>query len=328
VDQLIYNQQQAPRMTHTRIRSAVQAVLLVMLSLGLVSSTPSQSDAKRSTGARKSKKSAHSASYKVSKKRSAKLSQRHRAPKRTLTASEKLAMIEQVKNLATSQLIEDAETAPEMDESSVAMTPELEAELARAAKEEMEEDDIEVSIERFFREKQGTMESLDPEVIKERQTDFTLFDESDPTTAATRSDVMAQIIDWMGTRYIFGGMSRGGIDCSAFTREVYRKSFGLELPRTAQMQSALGEQVKQHELKFGDLVFFHTANYAPVSHVGIYIGEGLFANAASSKGVSVASLKSAYWSKRYIGAKRLLSNSIYAGRTAESNPLRAERSLD
>jgi cell wall-associated NlpC family hydrolase len=113
-------------------------------------------------------------------------------------------------------------------------------------------------------------------------------------------------------------MGRAGIDCSAFTREVYAKSFGVELPRTANLQSRLGETIRKDELQFGDLVFFKTAKYAPVTHVGIYIGEGLFANAASSKGVSLASLDSKYWSKRYLNGKRLFTNSALASRATKS----------
>ena len=86
---------------------------------------------------------------------------------------------------------------------------------------------------------------------------------------------MQHIIDWVGTRYHFGGLSRDGIDCSAFTREVFRTSFNVDLPRTANMQSVLGSSVNKSGLKFGDLVFFHTAGYAKVTHVGIYVGEGL-----------------------------------------------------
>jgi lipoprotein Spr len=125
---------------------------------------------------------------------------------------------------------------------------------------------------------------------------------------------MQQIIDWVGTRYHFGGVGRQGIDCSAFTREVFRRSFNVELPRTASEQSELGESVKKEKLHFGDLVFFHTARYSHVSHVGIYVGEGLFANASCSQGVTVCSLESDYWSKHYLFAKRLFTNTATAER--------------
>ena len=136
---------------------------------------------------------------------------------------------------------------------------------------------------------------------------------------------MAEIINWIGTRYEFGGQDRAGIDCSSFTKQVFEKAFGLCLPRTAYEQSQLGDPVTKDALQFGDLVFFKTARYAPITHVGIYIGEGLFANAACSRGVTVASLESDYWSAHYVGARRLLANSGTASVIAHPDKSMADR---
>jgi cell wall-associated NlpC family hydrolase len=305
---VVHNQIPCYRMTHLLQRLGSVAVLM-MIAIGLLAAAPAE--AKKSGNARRSagsaKKLSHNgstASKKGAKNRSAKAS-KVKLARAERAKSEKLALAEKIKQLSTSQLVDD----------DVAPTFDLEAELAQAAKEEAEEDDVEVSIEQFFRARPGAIgaDNMDPELIRARQIDFTLYDEADPGTAAKRSDVMQNIIDWMGTRYVFGGVGRAGIDCSAFTREVYAKSFGVELPRTANMQSHLGESIRKEDLQFGDLVFFKTASYAPITHVGIYIGEGLFANAASSKGVSLGSLDSKYWSKRYTGGKRLFTNSALAG---------------
>ena len=297
--------------------------MLVLVGFGLLVATPVDTEAKKKRSSVQAKKLSHNgsvASKKAAKKnRNAKAS-KARYAKAERVKSDKLALAEKIKQLSTSQLVSD-DVAPEID---------LEAELALAAKEEAEEDDVEVSIEQFFRARPGAIGAeIDPEVVRARQIDFTLYDEADPTTAAKRSDVMQNIIDWMGTRYVFGGVGRAGIDCSAFTREIYAKSFGIELPRTANLQSRLGESIRKDELQFGDLVFFQTARYAPVTHVGIYIGEGLFANAASSKGVSLGSLGSKYWNKRYLGAKRLFTNSALASnRQRASNMATVARSFD
>lgn len=186
--------------------------------------------------------------------------------------------------------------------------------IAQAAKEEREEDNIQVSLDDFIKSHNQEGLADDPQAAKDRENDYTLFDQSNPGVAATRSDVMQQIIDWVGTRYHFGGVGRNGIDCSAFTREVFRKAFNVELPRTASEQSNLGNDVKKPQLHFGDLVFFHTARHARVSHVGIYVGEGLFANASCSRGVTVCSLESEYWSKHFLFAKRLFTNTATAQR--------------
>jgi len=129
-----------------------------------------------------------------------------------------------------------------------------------------------------------------------------------PVIKATKSDVVASIIDWLGTPYVFGGSSHKGIDCSAFTRGIFRQSFGVDLPRTAAMQSVLGSPVAKNLMQFGDMVFFKTARYAAVTHVGIYVGEGLFANAQGSRGVTLASLEDPYWSRKFLFAKRLYSS--------------------
>lgn len=107
-----------------------------------------------------------------------------------------------------------------------------------------------------------------------------------------------------GVRYRFGGTSRGGFDCSGFTRYVYAK-YGVALPHSSKSQFNRGTAVSKSELKPGDLVFFHT-NRSGISHVGIYIGENKFVHASNTRrGVTVDSLSSAYYSSRYRGARRI-----------------------
>lgn len=278
---------------------------LIVLSFLLSAFSPSDSLSRTHRSGRAVKKTT---SHSVSHKRHAKFSsKKHRTPQRPLTASEKTEIIGKIKSLASAEVLDEPTTA------AIDYTTDMQpADVAQAAKEEKEEDDVEVSIDRFFKDRSFDVDNANPETAKSRQTDFTLFDESDPKVTSTRSDVMQHIIDWVGTRYHFGGVRRDGIDCSAFTREVFRTSFNVDLPRTASMQSVLGSSVHKEGLKFGDLVFFHTAGYARVSHVGIYVGEGLFANASCSRGVTVSSLDSKYWAKRFLFAKRLFTNTATA----------------
>ncbi|MDZ7766840.1 MAG: NlpC/P60 family protein [Melioribacteraceae bacterium] len=101
-------------------------------------------------------------------------------------------------------------------------------------------------------------------------------------------------------------MSENGIDCSAFTQQVFSNSVGVDLPRTAREQFNIGESVgRKNDLKFGDLLFFNTTTRSYPGHVGIYIGEDLFAHASRSLGVTVSSLKSTYYDNRFIGARRI-----------------------
>lgn len=105
--------------------------------------------------------------------------------------------------------------------------------------------------------------------------------------------------------YRFGGNSLFGIDCSAYVKRVY-SLIGVDLPRSARQQFNEGKAVNGEDLSIGDLVFFRTYASFP-SHVGIYLGNNLFIHASSrSRKVTIDSLDTPYYIKRFIGAKRLL----------------------
>lgn len=108
---------------------------------------------------------------------------------------------------------------------------------------------------------------------------------------------------WMGTRYRWGGLSANGVDCSGLTKILYKKQ-GIDLPRTAKQQYKQGQPVAREALLPGDLVFFNTSR-GPITHVGLYIGNGEFVHAANPhSGVRKDRLDSAYFDKKYAGARR------------------------
>jgi cell wall-associated NlpC family hydrolase len=125
-----------------------------------------------------------------------------------------------------------------------------------------------------------------------------------------KSDLMYVIMDWLGTPYRFGGTTRGNIDCSGFTQKIFLAAADIMLPRVAREQVNLGNKVNMKNLQFGDLVFFHTYSRRFASHVGIYLGDNLFAHASSRYGVTVSSLESSYYNKHFIGGRRLNSRDI------------------
>ena len=108
---------------------------------------------------------------------------------------------------------------------------------------------------------------------------------------------------WYGTRYVYGGTTKNGIDCSAFTREMYRGAYGIELPRTAREQYGRVRKISSTELREGDLVFFNTTG--GVSHVGMYLGNNKFVHASTSRGVTISDLYETYYITHFIGAGRI-----------------------
>ena len=118
------------------------------------------------------------------------------------------------------------------------------------------------------------------------------------------SDVVKVAYAYRGTRYRYGGTSRGGFDCSGFTRHVYEKN-GVRLPHSSRAQAGVGAPVSRGQLKEGDLVFFHTTRRG-ISHVGIYAGGGKFIHASShGRGVRVDSLSDGYYNRRFVRARRV-----------------------
>ncbi len=108
---------------------------------------------------------------------------------------------------------------------------------------------------------------------------------------------------FMGTPYSMGATGNGAFDCSGFVMRVFLIQ-GIRLPRTADVQYGVGQKVARGQEQPGDLVFFETYLPGP-SHVGIYVGNGNFIHASSSRGVTVSGLGDSYYRPRYLGAKRV-----------------------
>lgn len=123
---------------------------------------------------------------------------------------------------------------------------------------------------------------------------------SGTTTSTTGSSVVAYAQQFLGCKYVYGGTTTSGFDCSGFTQFVY-KHFGVNLNRTAAAQYSNGTAVTN--LQAGDLVMFGKSG---INHVGIYIGGNTFIHAANpSRGVTTDTLASGYYKTNYVGARRI-----------------------
>jgi len=159
---------------------------------------------------------------------------------------------------------------------------------AKIRQEEMAEDDRKVNIE----DVREHLSTPSPSV-------------SERSSPIDRKKVMTEVLGLIGTPYAYGNSGRNGMDCSAFTAHIYEKAIGQSLPRSTTDQYKIGKSVAGSRLKFGDLVFFNTTGESP-SHVGIFVGDDLFAHESVSWGVTISSLQSSYYKKRYIGARRIV----------------------
>ena len=117
--------------------------------------------------------------------------------------------------------------------------------------------------------------------------------------------VVANAMKFVGYRYVFGGTSPAGFDCSGFVYYIHNRS-GAPIGRGMWQQYNGGGHVSMNALQPGDTVFFANTYTPGLSHDGIYIGGGQFVHASDERtGVTVSSLYTGYWQAHYVGATRL-----------------------
>ena len=129
--------------------------------------------------------------------------------------------------------------------------------------------------------------------------------ENTEATSTLRDDIIDYAFDWLGVRYVYGGSSFSGTDCSGFTMSVFGH-FGIPLSHGAAYQYRNNTPVTTAQREAGDLVFFSSYSSSGIEHVGIYIGGGQFIHASTSRGVIISSLSESYYARHYLGAARVV----------------------
>lgn len=128
------------------------------------------------------------------------------------------------------------------------------------------------------------------------------------TASSKGNEVVSFAKQFLGTPYVYGGTNlKSGVDCSGFVYAVY-KNFGISLNRSSRDQIKNGPSISKSELQAGDLVFFNAGGNSPISHVGIYMGNGQYIHSTDGKamGVTITNLNSGYSARTYYGACRVL----------------------
>lgn len=136
-------------------------------------------------------------------------------------------------------------------------------------------------------------------------TNNTKTEETTTKTSSKGQEAANYVKQFVGCKYVYGGSTPKGFDCSGLTMYVYKK-YGVNLSHSATAQSKVGTKVERANLQPGDLVFFK--NYRTntgIGHVGIYIGNNKFVHASTEKTGVITSTLSGSYSTRYVTARRI-----------------------
>ena len=110
--------------------------------------------------------------------------------------------------------------------------------------------------------------------------------------------------EWYGVPYKYGGVDKNGIDCSHLACRIMQDVYNKKIAGTATDIEKMCENIKESNLKEGDLVFFKIES-KNITHVGVYIANDHFMHASSKRGVMISDLHEAYFKKYYYTAGRI-----------------------
>jgi lipoprotein Spr len=165
--------------------------------------------------------------------------------------------------------------------------------------------DVKIQSNNLEVEKSEPVVTYEPIITPEEYKKLIQADEtlSENDVKDMNQEIMDFYNEWKNVKYRFGGNSKKGIDCSAFTQRIYKEKFDIKIPRSTRTQVKVGKEVKRSDLELGDLIFFKTGKID--RHVGVYMGNGDFMH-ASIKGVKFSKVDKPFYKKAYWTSRRII----------------------
>ncbi|MEN2767410.1 C40 family peptidase [Ornithinibacillus xuwenensis] len=159
----------------------------------------------------------------------------------------------------------------------------------------------------------GSYDNATTAAIKDFQADYglSITGKTDTATnmaiehAVVKRELVKDTRNYLGVPYQWGGTSPSGFDCSGFVYYMFTKH-GVNMERnTSSGLYTQGKAIATNNLQPGDLVFYSINASGSITHVGFYIGDNQWISATNSKGIAIYTMDNPYWSKYYVGAKRV-----------------------
>jgi cell wall-associated NlpC family hydrolase len=189
----------------------------------------------------------------------------------------------------TNDLVAEIAAVSEEAEAAKSYADQAAADAEKAfAQIESQQKDLQADIDEYQRQYDALTASQQAQVLRAHGGDA----QPVPPSVTANSEAAQVAVDTamaqIGDPYVWGASGPDSFDCSGLTQYAYSAA-GVSLPHSSKSQSQMGTPVSRDALQPGDLVFF----YSPVSHVGMYIGDGKMVHASTSgKPVQVASIDS------------------------------------